>query len=826
MESKKISELEQYNGSANGFMVPGVADGETQKADLGAMVDQAAGAAGYLKPSGLKTINGESIAGSGDLNVAVMNPLKGTYLDTDTLPATGQDGDYIYVVNTSVTPRTANVYAWDGTAFADTGKSVEDFGLQFASGQTIPDTGIKDLNGNNDSNAAGVLSAEAGKELKEDLYGEDTEVVGEDLIAAGKVNTSSNTYTRMRMNPGGVNVIVYVGSSSFSTTYIGNNDWNEIKANYSKLRVTAKTNRDGYIIFAKKSIENADATFAQLSEDGYVCTGVTSETFFNRVPMGETKDIVIPSDAERIYIADRIDSNTDTGRVPASIVPIAIRTVGGRLNELQQEIDDSVVKVEEIKGHNLCNPDEIVDGYVNGSNGNVASSESYRATGYIPIDEEGLTCPLSYQGGTVIGYAYYNADKMRIAGYYAGSYLPGCNMTYANYQEGAKYVRFTIQDKTSNVMVSKGTRIWGYEPYEGTAEVISPDMLPEQQSGKLEMLLPDKFYHVAGDTLQLFYRGMIRTTDMSGKFVNPTCGIGVSYCRMFETNVGSNYVGTKRLTINVYDENRNNLARGVTTIQVVQAPVNPDSKKHVLLLGGSFIDNNTIYTELNRRLTGAAGTGSPAAAGLSEDRIAVHKIGHSGWGWYDYTHNNRSNPSNPFWINGQVDVAAWVASQNWGTGETLDVIYAIFAYNGLYSYSVDDFRGYIETFIGSLPEGCTLVLAAPVLPNVQLSKMTNDNAADRESDAYLGFCKVWEIYKMYKQVASEHTNVEFESFAAQFDMEYGYPLTTPHAVNIRKTDVTIPVVSNTIHPSDNVGYLQLADAAYRSVVAHFCQSNS
>ena len=158
-------------------MVPGVADGETQKADLGAMVDQAAGAAGYLKPSGLKTINGQSVDGSGDLNVAVMNPFKGTFLDTDTFPAEGADGEFIYVVNTSVTPRTANVYAWNGTAFADTGKSVENFGLSFASGQTIPDTGIKNLNGDNDPNAAGVLSAEAGKVIGDRVFGESTKAV-------------------------------------------------------------------------------------------------------------------------------------------------------------------------------------------------------------------------------------------------------------------------------------------------------------------------------------------------------------------------------------------------------------------------------------------------------------------------------------------------------------------------------------------------------------------------------------------------------------------------------------------------------------------------
>ena len=172
MESKKISELEQYNGSADGFMIPGVADGETQKANLGTMVEQQAEAAGFLKPDGLKTINGESVAGSGDLNVAVMNPFKGTYLDTDTLPTEGQAGDYIYVVNTSVTPRTANVYAWNGTAFADTGKSVEDFGQAFASGQAVNEVKIKDEAGEDVTGPAGVLSSVAGKNINDRFFTE------------------------------------------------------------------------------------------------------------------------------------------------------------------------------------------------------------------------------------------------------------------------------------------------------------------------------------------------------------------------------------------------------------------------------------------------------------------------------------------------------------------------------------------------------------------------------------------------------------------------------------------------------------------------------
>lgn len=96
------------------------------------------------------------------------NPNLGTYLDTDTnKPTSGQAGDYIIVIDTTVTPRTASVWAWNGSTFADTEKSVEDFGVQFASGQPVANVHIKDENGDDDPNAQGVLSAEAGAELAE-----------------------------------------------------------------------------------------------------------------------------------------------------------------------------------------------------------------------------------------------------------------------------------------------------------------------------------------------------------------------------------------------------------------------------------------------------------------------------------------------------------------------------------------------------------------------------------------------------------------------------------------------------------------------------------
>lgn len=74
-------------------------------------------------------VNMEFTLPKGENGENAVNPFKGVYLDTDTLPTSGHSGDFIYVVDTSTTPRTATVYKWDDnqSEFVDTEKSVEDY---------------------------------------------------------------------------------------------------------------------------------------------------------------------------------------------------------------------------------------------------------------------------------------------------------------------------------------------------------------------------------------------------------------------------------------------------------------------------------------------------------------------------------------------------------------------------------------------------------------------------------------------------------------------------------------------------------------------------
>ena len=334
MERKKISELEQYNGSANGFMVPGVADGETQKADLGAMVDQAAGAAGYLKPSGLKTINGESVAGSGDLNVAVMNPLKGTFLDTDTLPTTGQDGEYIYVVNTSVTPRTANVYAWNGTAFADTGKSVEDFGLQFASGQAVNTVHIKDENGSDVTSDSDVFCADSGMELNLGLNGGYRVTEKEDY----NVNNLPSSITGVLTVESGWKW-KYISSGAGSAAFIpvseimgGNDRPTHIKVTAPEGNVPSHVAMLKQVLPAETKTESALRS-AYIADNGSVSSTNVSRPF-HYIVGGKTSIIEIPANCTHIYVKK---SNTAYNvATPASITFFK----GSYVNGLAEKVGD------------------------------------------------------------------------------------------------------------------------------------------------------------------------------------------------------------------------------------------------------------------------------------------------------------------------------------------------------------------------------------------------------------------------------------------------------------------------------------------------------
>lgn len=194
MENKKISQLDPYSGNPDSFDIPGVADGQTLKTNLGAAIQQKINSQRLLRPSDLKTVNGVPLTGPGDIALELVHPFKGWYDSLEGLQAavgSPKVGDYAYI-KSAMAGNPAAIYecATAGT-WSDSGRTVDVSNVQtFETGQQVSGTGVKDLNGNNDPNAAGVLSAEAGLQVGAKIEGVTAEVVkfggADGVVTSGK----------------------------------------------------------------------------------------------------------------------------------------------------------------------------------------------------------------------------------------------------------------------------------------------------------------------------------------------------------------------------------------------------------------------------------------------------------------------------------------------------------------------------------------------------------------------------------------------------------------------------------------------------------------
>lgn len=333
--------------------------------------------------------------------------------------------------------------------------------------------------------------------------------------------------------------------------------------------------------------------------------------------------------------------------------------------------------------------------YTDGAIVSLGSSQNYRATGLIQISQSGLIAnhtPTS-PGSIHMGYAVYGSDGVTFV---RGVVASGSTAAYVfdpKHDPVDGFVRFTMSSDWQNLQVEEGGTVTDYESYT-EHKVISSEALPttnrESEEERIEVLLPDRFYFVSGDTLQLFYKGMICSIDLSDKYVKPTFSgnNNESTCqfkRYFE--IGKSYarIGSFRLEINVYNDAKTSIAYGKTSIKTCAIPSTLPSwshEKHILVIGDSMTDfpsdnKRSWLWECGRRLLGPANdsvpkigeVSFPKGSGLSNIKfigsqtksgdalhgennatVTVRAFAKSGWGWKDYYDNNRKSKSVRFYL--------------------------------------------------------------------------------------------------------------------------------------------------------------------------------
>lgn len=325
-----------------------------------------------------------------------------------------------------------------------------------------------------------------------------------------------------------------------------------------------------------------------------------------------------------------------------------------------QEISDNSISTDKLQdravslqktnfsslGKNLYNKDDLTVGIL--YNGTIITNgyENYRVSNKIYVEYlETYVVSINGLPGNVLG--------IRIAMYGADDSIIDYNNSFSGFtividKEEVAYIRISFNTDNpaydfTKVQIEKGSIVTPFLPY---GYYINKEVLPKDTkiylSEGVEISLPDKIYAVVGDTLQLFYNGMIKAVEPFAFNIITNCSKGAMYPRYWEYTPNVGDIGTTTFTLKVLDNNRNVIATKSCSLITVAAPVSPSSDIHIACFGDSLTAGGYWCHECDRRLIGIGGI--PEGNGLSnitfvgsKEKEGTHYHGGSGWTWTSYT---------------------------------------------------------------------------------------------------------------------------------------------------------------------------------------------
>ena len=156
---------------------------------------------------------------------------------------------------------------------------------------------------------------------------------------------------------------------------------------------------------------------------------------------------------------------------------------------------------------------------------------------------------------------------------------------------------------------------------------------------KIRVILPKRYNLVKGDTFQLFYRGVVEAPNPFCYDILSICEEGKNFPRYFEYTPTE--VGSHKLTVCVYDADKNLLGKGETVLEVKE-PESSEKPVNILCIGDSLTAHGQWVAESCRRLTSQGG--SPSGDGLlninfiggcEKDGAGYEAFG--GWTWRSFS---------------------------------------------------------------------------------------------------------------------------------------------------------------------------------------------
>ena len=193
-------------------------------------------------------------------------------------------------------------------------------------------------------------------------------------------------------------------------------------------------------------------------------------------------------------------------------------------------------------------------------------------------------------------------------------------------------------------------------------------------SETVDISLPDKIYAIVGDTLQLFFRGIIKAVDPYKYNIVVSCSKGKQYPRYFEYTPTIQDVGHTNFTITIKDNNRNVISTKQCLLITKNTVASPSKTINVACFGDSLTTGGKWCKEAHRRLVESGG--SPAGKGLTNIQFVGSRkngttgyFGGSGWTWDSYTTQGR--PAYRFQVSGVSSLAVGAVYTNNGNTFTI-----------------------------------------------------------------------------------------------------------------------------------------------------------
>lgn len=549
-----------------------------------------------------------------------------------------------------------------------------------------------------------------------------------------------------------------------------------------------------------------------------------------------------PDNAAYLRISVAIDS-VDYLQVEEGIVQTPYESFSYKINNITFE-DKSLDAIEKIVAGSPVEPSSVVGYipsknlfdksvttpgvYINPNAGTLSVNEIYSVSDFMIVDE--LETYSFDEGNTgARTYAEYDANKSFLRG---GSFLKSPLTTGAD----TAFVRMTIEPKQfDSYQFEKGTILTPYVSFAFSIKNLKADSTngnTSKNQDEILAFLPKELNIAVGRTIELYNKQAIWTGNLDNYHVQWVCSVGRSLDRKWSCKAELGMIGSYNLKMNVYDNNRNQVAVASTVVNIVSNIIeNP-----VVLgnWGDSLSNAKPWYAELkslsaNKISYGGTRTGGMASGEGHEGRSGASAKWYLENSTYTFESNyDQSNPNdttgkgNPFWnpTTGKFDYDYYRTAYN----KNLDAIQLYLGTNGM-ALNPDENVKNIKAIVDGIREADANI---PIFVVNTLYRGGQDGMGKQlSSDGYSAGSGVWKLEEDRKvfnlmvalsDALKDYSNVHFVPIALTHDSENNFKDTTKQiAVNPRST-ITKIEDSEATHPQ-TPGYLQMADIMFSTIAA-------